>query len=132
MICLGATPSPRRERGQATDRTNLTNSIRSLLLRGINWQQHAIAKGRFKPLDRTVLVAAAGSSADTDRSDHFTVNNNGNAAGVGKEPELHQLSRLPARIVLQLSCADRSGLARLQCSLGLEHRGVDIGVDLTV
>ena len=40
--------------------------------------------------------------------------------------------RLPARIVLQLSCTDRSGLARLQRGLRLEHRRVDVGVHLTV
>ena len=69
----------------------------------IDGQQHAIGEDCFKAFDRAVLItASSGAAADTDGADHLAVDDDGKAAGIGEESELHQLPGIAARIIAQL------------------------------
>src|SRR5437868_11263857 len=106
-------------------------SIRLLLW--VGGQKHAIAEYSFKAFDRAVLVTSgSGAAADSDGADHLAVDDDGKAAGIGEESELHQLPGIAARIIAQLRVADRSRLARLQGGLRLQHGRMNVGVDLAV
>src|SRR5689334_7733530 len=86
----------------------------------------------LESFDGTSLVVTAGSAAGSDGANDVAVNDDGNSAGDGSQPELHPLSSQSAGIVLQLSQNDRGRAACSQRRLGLQQRGVHVVVNLSV